>query len=144
REHIYDRLDASAAAIGPGLAEARYRGVDDKRLHRLHGSGPEPELVERARPGRLQEHIRSARKLQQDLDGLWPLEIEHEAALVAVERDKAHALAVADRRRRTAHVALRRFYLDHVGAHVGEQRAGKRARDEIRELDDPNSRQRFW
>src|SRR4029077_4146085 len=80
----------------------------------------------------------------QDLDRLWPLEIEHETALVAVERDKAHALVVADRRRRTTHVALRRFDLDHVGAHVGEQRAGKRACDEIRELDDPNSRQRFW
>src|SRR5215472_15742569 len=37
-----------------------------------------------------------------------------------------------------------RFDLDHVGAHVGEQRAGKRAGDEIRQLDDPNSRQRFW
>ncbi|HKB00422.1 MAG TPA: hypothetical protein VKD02_06635 [Methyloceanibacter sp.] len=38
------------------------------------------------------------------------------------------------------HVALRRLDLDHIGAHVGEQRAGERAGDEIRQLDDPNSR----
>jgi hypothetical protein len=77
-------------------------------------------------------------ELEQDLDRLRLLEIEHQAALVAIERDEAHALVVADRRRRAAHVALRRLDLDHVGPHVGEQRAGKRAGDEIRELDDTN------
>jgi hypothetical protein len=32
---------------------------------------------------------------------------------------------------------LRRLDLDHVGAHVGEQRAGERTGKEVRELDDP-------
>ena len=106
--------------------------------------GAEPELVERARPVRLQKHVRFCRELAQDLDCLGLLEIEHQAALVAVERDEAHALAVADRRRGAAHVALRRLDLDDVGAHVGEQRAGERTGDEIRQLDDPDPRQRLW
>src|SRR5262249_55306960 len=78
------------------------------------------------------------------LDGLRPLEIEHEAALVAVERDEAHALAVADRGRGAAHVALRRFGLDHGRAPFGAQRAGQPAGAGNRQLDEPNSRQRFW
>ncbi len=98
-------------------------------LHRLHVGGPEPELVERARPVRPRNTSDFARELAAGSRcASWPLEIEHEAALVAVERDKAHALAVADRRRGAAHVALQRLDLDHVGAHVGEQRAGERAR----------------
>src|SRR5262249_40201416 len=86
--------------------------------------------------------VRHGGELAQDIDRLGPLEIEHEAALVAVERDEAHALAVADRRRGAAHVALRRLDLDHIGAHVGKERAGERPGDEIRELDHPYPRQR--
>ena len=103
----------------------------------------EPELVERARPIRLQKHVRRRRQLVQDLDRLRPLEVEHQAALVAVERDEADALVVADRRRRARHVALRRLHLHHVGPHVGEQRAGERPGNEIGKLDHPNAGQRF-
>ena len=71
------------------------------------------------------------------------LQVEHQAALVAVERGEAHALAVADRRRGAAHVAARRLDLDHVGAHVGEQRAAQRAGDEVRQLDDADAGERL-
>ena len=143
RERLDDQIDAGAAPIRPGLAEARHRGVDDARIGRLHLRGAEPELVERARPVRLQEHVGLRRQLEQDLDRFRPLEVEHQAALVAVERDEAHALVVADRRRGAAHVALRRLDLDDVGAHVGEQRAGQRPGDEVRQLDDANPGERF-
>src|SRR5207244_10954045 len=138
----YD-MDACATPVGSALAEARYRRVDDARIDGFDVRGAEAELVERTRPVRLEHHVRYARELEQDLDRLRSLEIEHEAAFVAIERDEAHALAVAARRRRAPHVALRRFDLEHVGAHVGEQRAGERAGDEICQLDDSNSRQRL-
>ena len=144
RERLDDQIDAGAPPVRPGLAEARHGGINDARVHGLYLRSAQPELVERARPVRLQEHVRLGRELAQDLDRLRPLEIEHEAALVAVERDEAHALVVADRRRRAPHVALRRLDLDDVGAHVAEQRAGERAGDEIRELDDANSSEWFW
>jgi hypothetical protein len=138
------RLTPARRPLGSGLAEARHRGVDDARIDGFHVRGAKAELVERPRPVRLEQYVRGARELEQDLDRLRSLEIEHEAALVAVERDEAHALAIADRRRGAAHVALRRLDLDHLGAHVGEQCAGERAGDEIRQLDDLKSCQRFW
>src|SRR5262249_60140801 len=101
-----DQVDAGAPPVGSGLAEARHRGVDDAWIDGFDVRGAEAELVERTRPVCLEHHVRYARELEQDLDRLGSLEIEHETALVAVERDEAHALAVADRRRGTAHVAL--------------------------------------
>ncbi len=142
-ERLDDQVDSSAPPLRSALPKARHRGVDDARIDLLHLRGTEAELVERARPRRLQEYVRLRRKLEQDIDRLRPLEIEHQAALVAVERGEAHALALADRRCGAAHVALRRLDLDDIRAHVGEQRAGERPSDEVRELDDADSRKRL-
>ena len=84
-------------------------------------AAPSPSFVQRARPVGFEQHVRLRRELEQDIGRLRPLEVEHQAAFVAVERDEADAFAVADRRRRPRHVAFRRLDLDDVGAHVGEQ-----------------------
>ena len=118
-KRLDDQVDAGAAAVRPGLAEARHRRVDDLRIDRLQMPGAEPHFLQRAGPVGLQEHVGLRGELAHDLLRLRRFQVEHEAALVAVERGEAHALAVPDRRRGAAHVAAGRLDLDDVGAHVG-------------------------
>ena len=72
------------------------------------------------------------------------LEVEHDAALVAVHREVvvtfAARPATADLPRR---LAIRRLDLDDVGAHVGQERAAQRPRDEVRQFDDADAGERF-
>ena len=63
-------------------------------------------------------------------------EVEHDAALVAVERHERHALATHMRRQVTAQVAAGGFDLDDIGAHVSEGHSASRAGDHLGEVDD--------
>ena len=82
------RLTPASRQYGPGLAETGYRGVDDARIDRFDLRAAEPELVQRARTIGFDEHVRLCRQVLQNLRRFRPLEIEHQAALVAVERQK--------------------------------------------------------
>jgi hypothetical protein len=137
REGLDDQVDAGAAPVRPGLAEAGHRRIDKARIDGAQRIRAQSQLVQRARPVGFQEHVRLRGELEHDGARRVLLEVEHEAPLVAVERREAHALAVAQGRRGAAHVARRRLDLDHVGAHVGEQRPGERAGNEVGKLDHP-------
>src|SRR4051812_28593156 len=71
-----------------------------------------------------------------DLDALGMLEIDRQAALVAVHRHVGAAMAVFLRRPELAHrLALaRRLDLDHVRAHVRQVHRAERRRHGLREI----------
>src|SRR6185437_10833050 len=64
------------------------------------------------------------------------LEVEHDRAFAGVELAEHRALAIALHRAAAHQVALGRFDLDHVGAHVGQQAATMRPGDGGREVED--------
>ncbi len=103
----------------------------------------EPELLQRARAVGFDKDVGLRRKLEQNFYRFRPLEIEHEAALVAVERHEADAFAIADWRRRPAHIAFRRLDFDNIRPHVGKQRSAQRTGDEIGQLDNLDAGERL-
>jgi hypothetical protein len=74
----------------------------------------------------------------QDLFAAIGLQIEHDAALVAVHHQERGRLVANLRRHRMAGVVtVRRFLdLDHVGAHVGQHQGAGRPRHDMGEIDD--------
>ncbi len=63
-----------------------------------------------------------------------------------VQRNGAPCMRSGMQRRISAKIVApaRRFDLDHLRAHVGQDHRGKRSGDEMREIDDPYSLQRLW
>src|ERR1019366_3999770 len=84
------------------LTKAGNGRVDDAGIDGLYMGATESELLQRARAVGFDKDVGLRRKLEQNFYRFRPLEIEHEAALVAVERDEADAFAIADWRRRPA------------------------------------------
>ncbi len=75
---------------------------------------------------------------------LLVFEVKHDRALVAVQRVEVAALAVCERLVVAPRIAAGRLDLDHVGAEVGEQHAGKRPRHVLGVLEHPDPIQRQW
>jgi hypothetical protein len=71
-------------------------------------------------------HARAARRF----------EVEHDTALVAIERHEWHTFVADIGRQITAQIAGRGFDLDDVGAHVSEGHSASRAGDHLGEVDD--------
>ena len=72
-----------------------------------------------------------------DLPGFGPVDVERQAALIAVDLQELRALAVAERRPvGTGVVAVERLHLHHTRSGVAEQHATVRAGQPLRQLDD--------
>src|SRR4029077_9107142 len=102
----------------------------------------ETELANRLGAQRMDEDIGSADKPHETLLGCRLLQIENDAALVAVEMEKAagHSI-VAIRTIAAERVTLRALDLDDVGAHVCENMRRERTHDHVRQVDDANAAQ---
>ena len=128
-------------SVGPGAAEPPGPAVDDRRVARAHRGVVEPELVDCLRAHVVHERVRALEEAHHRLQAAGVLEIEHDAALVAVvgEEDRAHP--VVDRRRPGAahRVAAGGFDLDDVGAQIAEHLGRDGAEQDGGEVDDPNS-----
>jgi len=72
------------------------------------------------------------------LDGLWRLEIEHQAFLAAVELREHRALAVEARLVVPHILAARPLDLDHLGAGLGQEQRRQRPRQQCGEVEDDN------
>src|SRR5438477_207067 len=73
------------------------------------------------------------------------LEIERDAALVTVEREKARAVLAlqAEAHRMPRRIAEPgRLDLDHIGAHVAEEHTRERAGHDLGDIEHPDSRER--
>src|SRR6185437_5440715 len=74
-------------------------------------------------------------QVPEDLEIGGCLEVERDAALVAVPQHERRALALDEGRCAADRIALRAFDLDHVGAHVGELHAAERTRQMRRQVE---------
>jgi hypothetical protein len=75
-----------------------------------------------------------AQRLREHLP-IFGLQIDDDAALVAIHRTEQAALAVRERTDRAIVVAARRLDLDDVGAEIAEQRRTQRPRQHPGKID---------
>ncbi len=135
------------ARAGPGVAETSDGRVDQPGSHRPHRVVADAEAVHDAGLRVLDERVRPFDEPQQRVAAVGGLEVEHDAALVAVDAGEVAAvrpLAVLPRERPAVarHVPGRRLDLDHVRAEVGQQHRAERPGQRLRGVDDPQARQR--
>ena len=127
-------------AYGTGRPVAAGGGVDDVGLARPNGLVAKAEPVERTRPKILRKGMAGFEQAKDDIAGFGLLQVERQAAGVAVGAQEEgadaadlHAIGAAPL---PFEVALRRLDLDHVGAHVRQVLHGRGALQEVAETDD--------
>ena len=140
RHALHQVVERGLGRIGAVLAETDPANVDDGRVGRGHGFVRQPQSRHRGRPHVVDEDVGV---LGQPEHGIAPgglLQVEHDAALVAVVllEDAAHAGAA--RRADPAHdVAFGGFDLDHVGTHVAEDLGGEGAHQIAGQVEHPDA-----
>ena len=153
RHQPADGLDDEVVAgpVGRRAARsvARDREVDEPRVERPQRLVVEPEPGEAIAPEVLDQDVRVGQQPAQDRRAVGALEVEAEAALVAVDREEIGGgprpgLDRADPRRTPAagRIALRWLDLDHLGAEVAEQHRAVRPGQDRRAVDDAESGER--
>ena len=125
------------AAIGPVLAVAVQRAVDDGGIAGEDRIRIEAQTGDLLRPDVVDEGIG---RIDQPPEGVargLGLEVEHDAALVAIRahEDRAHPGA-AGRADGAGDIALRRFDLDDLGPEIAQQLGRVRPVDHRRQVED--------
>ncbi|MNQ87578.1 hypothetical protein D3C85_1028070 [compost metagenome] len=134
-DHLVQRLAFPVGAIQKALQA----GVDEPRI------GPAERLVAQVqalhRIGReiLHQHVRRLDQLQQDRASALVLQVNGNAALVAVEIAE---VAGPEPLQASRSVAFHGFDLDHVGAQVRQHHAAGRAHHRVPEIKHANTRER--
>ena len=143
-KRLRDEVEAALVGARPVAPVARDRAVDQRGILGGQDVVSEAELLHRPAPVVLDEHVGLAHEPEQDRAALGTLEIEREAALVAVQHQERRRDAVDARLAIAARVVAARQFLDldHVGAEVGEQRAAGGAGHDLRELEHAHAGER--
>jgi hypothetical protein len=114
----------------------------------MQRSGVEPVLREPRRKHVREQHVRTLDEARQGRHGLGQRQVQCDGALAAVVHVEVgrhlEAAVVPGEAGQAVPVDLspRHLDLDHLGSEIGEQCAGRRHRDEARQLDDADSRER--
>ena len=123
--------------VGPGLAEAGDRAMDQPGVGGLEDVLSQSELGHDRRAGSSPAARRRARELEQDRSSRVGAQVELDAALAAIVGDEVRAvLPAAEAAER---IALRRLDLDDLGAEIGQHQARERRRDHRAQLDDAHA-----
>jgi len=137
---------AREKAVGSVLPVSGKGAVDDPRVDPADRPVVDPEPLHDAGPVALDDHIGALRHPVKDPPPLVGPEIQADAPLVAVEREKGGLPFPVLSARRVPHVChregLRRFHLDDVGTEVGQDHGTQRTGDVIRQIEDLDSIQR--
>ena len=88
-----DLVEARTVGIGAVLAEAGQAHVDEPRIDRAQRLVVDAEPLLHVGPVVLDQHVGGGRQLLQDRDALGRLEVERDAALVAVQVEEIGAVA---------------------------------------------------
>ncbi|MGY4460118.1 hypothetical protein ACVWYI_004078 [Bradyrhizobium sp. LB13.1] len=133
-----DQIEAAAVLVRTGTAEARQRAIDQRREFFVQRLVSEAEALHRAGRKVLDQHVGVRDQPSQHRFAAVGLEVQHDAALVAVHHQEGGRLIADLRRHRMAGVvAIRRFLdLDDVGAHVGQHQGAGRPGHDMGEIDD--------
>src|SRR6266849_1228662 len=111
--------------------------VDDFGIELLDPFVPEPEPIEDSRTVVFDKHVRSRRQLARSLRAPFALEVQRDAAEVAIGEQEERAASVDEElgARPTAlpGTAARRLDLDHVRPHIGQVLARGRSQEKLGE-----------
>ena len=128
---LHNLIVSRAALVRPVLPEAGNGAVDDARIDDLDGGVAEAEAGHYAGSKVFHDDIGLGGQLQENIPGLVLLEVEGQAALVAVDGQEVGAFRADKGRPPVAGIvaAARQFNLEDVGAivaqHQGTERAGQ-------------------
>ena len=140
-----DRLDhvvvGGLVPVGSRAAESPGPTVDNRRVARAHRGVVEPEPVDGLRAHVVDEGIGALDEPHHGLQAAGILEVEHDAALVAVvgEEDRTHSVLDRGRSGATHRVAAGRLDLDHVRAEISEHLGRDGAEQDRGEVDDSHA-----
>src|SRR5439155_21947868 len=146
RGRLRDRLEAFETAIRAVGAEALDRGVNGARVEFLHRVVAEPQSLHDAGAEILGDDIAFLDQAAGDFLPLRGLQVDDDAALVAVEQQEEKAVElgiVAVPQLAGAVAALRVLDLDHIGAEPGQHLRARRAGLVMGEIDDANAVERL-
>jgi hypothetical protein len=119
------------------MPECPQGAEDQPRVDLVELLWAEPQLFDHAGAEILDEHIGLAEISLEPVDCLRVLQVEDDGALVHVHGVERGSAAQGEGRTPAARlVALRPLDLHDVRAHVGEDLAGERACQRLRDLDD--------
>ena len=150
RHDARQRLDlaviAGLVAIRSGLAEAGHRAIDQPRVDLGQRGVADAEPVHHAGAEILHDHVGVGDQALDDLDRRRLLQIQGQAALVAVDRQPGRrhpAVRPLARQRRAAHVlALAAFHLDDLGAEQGKLVGTEGAGEDLGEVENLHAGER--
>ena len=135
-----DQIVAGQIAALAAHAEAGDRHVHQIGLERRQGRVVYPQLRLASLDLIGHDHVGVRHQRVQQLAPAISAEIEGDAALVAVYREKPQRLAGKERRPPAAGVvAFAPFHLDHAGAEIGEQQGRVRAGDGRGQVQHPHA-----
>ena len=138
---LRDHVEALVAAVGPVGAEALDRAVDQARIERVERVIAEAVPLHHAGRLVLDEDVRLLHHVEEHRLALLRFQVQRDGALVGVEQQEVAAVdtgllgaTVA------AGIALPRLFdLDHVGAQPRQHLRARRARLELRHVQDANA-----
>ena len=143
REGLHDRVVHGLVGVGPRLAEAVDRHVDDAGRTLADRRLVEAETLDHAGAEVLHQHVGPRGEALDEIDALRRLQVDGDRALVAVEVQERGREAVAPIAVGARVVALARLLdLDDVGALVGEDHGRPRPRQHRGQIDDADARER--
>jgi hypothetical protein len=137
REGLHHRLVAGPQPARARMPEGPQGAEDQPRIDLLKRLGAESQLVDHAGAEILDEYIGLGQVVFEPSDRLGIFQIEDDGALVHVHGVEDGPAAQGEGRTPAARlVALRPLDLHDIRAHVGEDLAGERAGQRLRDLDD--------
>src|SRR5262245_9563992 len=141
---LRDVLVDLAVLVGSG-AEALDGGIDHARVELLDALPCEPHAVERARGKVREQYIAPLHQALEDLHALAVLAVDGDGALVVVQHREIEAVHLGDVLQLPARdiADARTLHFDHVGAKPGQQLRARRARLDVREVEDLYAFQRL-
>lgn len=145
---VADVVDVVARSpdVGTILAIPGDRAVHDAGTDGPHGFVADTKPVHHTRPETLDDHVGPPGQLQERFASLGTLEIQREAALVAIDGPvEVAGSALFPAATHGAHVVAGAgvLDLDDVGAEVGEVEARHRARQEAGQVEHPDAGKRL-
>ena len=105
-----------------------------------HCVGPDAESFGDAGPEAFEQHVGAFAQPQHDLGAVGMLEVDADAAAAAVDHRVRRRVPARDRA--PGRDVGRAVDAQHLGAEVGEQHARELHRPDVRQLDDPDARER--
>ncbi len=135
------------ARAGARISEAANRGIDQGGIDFAQPLVADSRAIHHAGIRILDERVRGFHQPENRFAAGVALDVEHDAALVAIDAGEISAVVAAFaiggmRSEASAHVAAGRLDLDNVGAEVRQQHRAIGTGQRLRQIEDANIRQR--